>query len=226
MGLFSRKHSDAVPSGDEPGASTTQFDDGKGTIGLADRLGDGAPDTNQGKAEPMPPTPGHGDPSGTGPHTDPPQVPELGDMSAGRALSQVASPTVLSTPHVAPGLSAPTPTPPSEGTVPAEDRPGTGTSSSTGDGSGPELPESQTTGTAHRAPGQQGETPDGESIESDTGAAAARMAPGGGPDQRPAPPAGQPGDGRGVPVLSETPADGTSEEQAIVQGVKDPAREG
>lgn len=85
------------------------------------------------------------------------------------------------------------------------------------------MPESQTTGTAHRAPGQQGETPDGESVESDVDAGAARMAPGGGPDQTP-PAQSYPGDSRGVNVPHEQPMEGTSEEQGIVHGVKDPAR--
>ncbi len=214
---------DDVPSGDEPGASTTPYDDGKGTIGLQDRLGGAAPDTNQGKTEPMPPTPGHADPVGTAPHTDPPQVPELGDMSAGMAGAQVASPTVLSTLQVAPGETLSSPDGPrSSGTVPAEDRPRVGTSASTGSGSGPGMPESQTTGTARRAPGQQGEVPDGESVESDTAAGAARMAPGGGPDQTP-PAQSSPGDSQGVNVPHEQPMEGTSQEQGIVHGVKDPA---
>ncbi len=85
------------------------------------------------------------------------------------------------------------------------------------------MPESQSTGTAHRAPGLQGETPDGESVESDTTAGAARMAPGGAPD-RSAPPTDAPGDAQGVPVLSETAAQGTSEESGTAQGIKDPAR--
>ncbi|MCU1691500.1 MAG: hypothetical protein JWM64_591 [Frankiales bacterium] len=225
--LFSHGSSDAdgVPSGEEPGASTTQYDDGKGTIGLADRRGDGAPDTNQGKAEPMPPTPAQGDPSGTGPHTEPPAVPDLDTMSAGMAGAQVASPTVLPTRPVVPGATfddggAHGGHP---GTVPAEDRPHPGTSSSTGSGSGPEMPESQTTGTAHRAPGLQGETPDGESVESGTTVGAARMAPGGAPDQTP-PAQSYPGDSQGVNVPHEQPMEGTSEEQSIVHGVKDPAR--
>ncbi|MCU1693529.1 MAG: hypothetical protein JWM64_2620, partial [Frankiales bacterium] len=207
MGIFSRGSSSdsssdssgAVPHGDEPGASTTQFDDGEGTVGLGDRLGGGAPDTNQGKAEPMPPTPGHGDPVGTAPHTDPPEVPELGDMIAGRAMSQVASPTVLGTTQTVLGATLDDGSRHGghPGTVPAEDRPQTGASSSTGRGAGPEMPESQSTGTAHRAPGLQGETPDGESIESDTVAGAARMAPGGAPD-RTAPPVDFPGDAQGV----------------------------
>ena len=214
-----------VPRGDEPGASTTQYDDGKGTVGLADRIGGGAPDTNQAKAEPMPPTPGHADPVGTGPHTDPPSVPELGDMSAGMAGGQVASPTVLGTEKTVAGetLDDGSAHGGHPGTVPAEDRAVTGTTSSTGRGTGPEMPESQTTGTAHRAPGLQGETPDGESIESDTDVGAARMAPGGAPD-RTGPPVDYPGDSQGVNVPHELAAPGTSQESGIAHGIKDPAR--
>lgn len=215
---------DRLPRGDEPGASTTPSDDGRGTIGLGDRLGGAAPDTNQGKTEPMPPTPGHSDPSGAAPHTDPPEVPELGDMSAGRAMAQVASPTVLATPHTAPGrtldggAAAGHP-----GTVPAEDRPRPGTSSSTGSGAGPDQPVQRTTGVASRAPGSLGSTPDGEALETDTTVGAARMAPGGAPDRTP-PAQDYPGDSQGVNVPHEIAAEGTSEEQGIAHGVKDPAR--
>ncbi|MDP9433687.1 MAG: hypothetical protein M3P93_00185 [Actinomycetota bacterium] len=223
------------PRGDEPGASTTPTDDGRGTIGLGDRIGGAAPDTNQGKTEPMPPTPGHADPAGTGPHTNPPQVPELGDMNVGAATAQIASPTQLasagdpSRTGGAQGGVEPVPTSAGSpsgavqaGTVPADDRPHPGTSSSTGLGSGPEMPEQASTGVAHRAPGLQGETPEGESVESDTAVGAARMAPGAAPD-RTRPPVAYPGDSQGVNVPHEIDAAGTSEEQGIVHGVKDPA---
>lgn len=203
--------SDDLPHGDEPGAATTPYDDGQGTIGLQDRRGDAAPDTNQGKTEPMPPTPGHTDPAGTAPHTDPPQVPELDEMNAGRAAAQVASPDAL--PARRPSDPSPRAGTVSPGTVPEDDRPHPGTSSSTGSGSGPEMPESQTTGTAHRAPGLQGETPDGEGVESDTAAGAARMTPGRGDDAT--------GDARGVPVPHETAASGTSQEQVGVTGIRE-----
>jgi hypothetical protein len=224
--LFPHRHrSDDPPRGDEPGASTTPSDDGRGTIGLGDRIGGAAPDTNQGKAEPMPPTPGHGDPAGTGPHTTPPAVPELGEMGAGMAMAQVASPTVLSTPHAGGGgtpddggLHGGRP-----GTGPAEDRPAVGPSVSTATDSGPGTPQPQATGTSSRAPDQQGVTPDGESVDSDLEVGAARMAPGGGPDAT-APPVAYPGDSQGVNVPHELPMEGTSEEQSVVHGVKDPAR--
>ncbi len=223
------QQSQQVPADDEPGGESTPLDtEGAGPVGLEDRMRTdekGSPATNQAKAEPMPPTPGHADPAGTGPHTNPPAVPELGEMSAGMAMAQVASPPVLpprpvETARTLDDGSAHGGDP---GTVPALDRPHLGTSTSTGSAAGPELPESQTTGTAHRAVGQQGETPDGESVESDTAVGAARMAPGGGPD-RTAPPQDFPGDSRGVNVPHEQAAPGTSEEQGIVHGVKDPAR--
>lgn len=206
-----------VPRGDEPGASASQYDDGKGTIGLGDRIGGAAPDTNQAEAEPMPPTPGHADPVGTGPHSTPPEVPELGDMNAGMALSQVASPTVLETGAVGPGRALPESAAP-HGSPAGQDRPARETPS----GAEPGLSAGSSTGTAHRAPGLQGELPDGETVESDTTAGAARMAPGGGPDQTP-PAQSYPGDSQGVNVPHEQPMEGTSQEQGIVHGVKDPA---
>lgn len=207
-----------VPHGDEPGASASQYDDGKGTVGLADRLGGSAPDTNQAKAEPVPPTPGHADPTGTGPHSTPPEVPELGDMNAGMALSQVASPIVLEARTAAPGRTLDDAAA-QEATASGQDRQTTAATS----GTGLDLPASQSTGTAHRAPGQQGELPEGESVESDITAGAARMAPGGGPDQT-MPAESYPGDSQGVNVPHEQPMEGTSQEQGIVHGVKDPAR--
>lgn len=219
-----------LPRGDEPGASTTPSDDGRGTIGLGDRLGGAAPDTNQGKAEPMPPTPGHPDPVGTEPHTDPPSVPELGDMSAGMALSQVASPPELvgrrrRTTAASSGTHAPVDVSPGRAGTDA-DRAGTGDAEvpagSTGTAAGPGLVGSQTSGTARRANGQQGTTPEGEYLDSDLGLAAERMRPGGGPDQTGAPEV-HPGDSQGVEVPHELVAEGTSEEQGVVHGVKDPA---
>jgi hypothetical protein len=64
------------------------------------------------------------------------------------------------------------------GTVPADDRPGVDTTTSTGRAPGPEQPVQDTTGTAQRAPGSLGETPDGEAVETDVQAGAARMGPG------------------------------------------------
>lgn len=93
-----------------PGADVSSPEDtrGEGTVGLPDRTapgGQGSPDTNQSKTEPMPPTPGHADPAGTGPHTEPPGAPDLGSMSAGEANASVARP-------VGAGLGTSTPTAP------------------------------------------------------------------------------------------------------------------
>jgi hypothetical protein len=96
--------------------------------------------------------------------------------------------------------------------------------SSTGRAPGPEQPLQESTGTAHRAPGQQGSTPDGESVTSDTSAGAARMAP-----QAPDSTAGQSpgqGDDATVPSSGTAPTPGTSEEHRIVSGIKLPQDDG
>ncbi len=113
---------DDVPQGNEPGASSTPSDEGRGTVELGDRLGGDSPAANQAKTEPIPPSP-----------------PELGDMNAGRAGAHTPSPAQL-----------------------------------------------------------------------DQAAFVATPASAG------------PGDGQGVPVLSDRAADGTSQEQAPVQGVVRP----
>ena len=79
-----------------------------------------------------------------------------------------------------------------EGSGPDEDRPSADPTTSTGRAPGPDAPAQQTSGTAHRAPGQQGSTPDGEAVETDVqgGAGAARPA---GPRQ---PRRGEPRSGR------------------------------
>jgi hypothetical protein len=75
-----------VPSDDEPGGESTPLDTrGDGPVGLEDRTGTdekSAPATNQGKAEPIPPTPGHRDP------TAPLEPPLLEDMNVGAADPQ------------------------------------------------------------------------------------------------------------------------------------------
>lgn len=202
---------------------------GEGTVGLADRTapgGQGSPDTNQAKTEPMPPTPGHADPSGTGPHTEPPDVPALGSMNAGAANASAAHPVGvgLGTGTAAPAGSAswaaaadPPRGPAASGSVPADERPVLGSSASTGRGSGPELPEAQTTGEAHRAPGLMGQPGAGESVETDVDAGAARARP-----DRPVTPLTRSGDPHGVSVPSSDAAVGTSEEQPAVEGIKTP----
>ena len=51
-----------VPTGEEPGGGSNPSDDGKGTVGLADRTAGGSPAANQIKVEPIPPTSGHPSP--------------------------------------------------------------------------------------------------------------------------------------------------------------------
>lgn len=79
------------PRDDEPGGGSTPSDDaGDGTVGLEDRTGrggdtKGSPGANQAKAEPMPATPGHPDPSA------PLEPPLLAEMNVGSADPQSPS---------------------------------------------------------------------------------------------------------------------------------------
>lgn len=236
-----------VPHGDEPGASDEPYADGQGTVTLPDRFGTGAPDTNQGRTEPMPPQPGGNDPAvvnrqSSGGPTSPPAAPTLDQMDVGTANPDIAHPDALpahpptgptgqartgtqgpaATPGVVP-IVGEAPRAAAAGTVPAADRPRPGTSSSTGRGSGPALPQSSSTGTAHRAPGLQGATPSGEAVESDLDAGAARMRRDPAPHDRSSEP---PGTSGGVPVPGTEPMPGTSEQLTGVQGLKDPTGQG
>lgn len=73
-------------SDDQPGSVSSPEDvGGRGPVTLGDRTakgGQGSPDTNQAKAEPMPPTPGDADP------TAPLEPPSLEDMNVGGADPQ------------------------------------------------------------------------------------------------------------------------------------------
>lgn len=208
---------DRRPAGDEPGSASEPRDTtGEGTVGLEDRTepgGQGSPDTNQGKAEPMPSTPGHRDPAA---ELTPPL---LADMNVGAANPQLAShPAVPTPPGPLPGeqptgLSGP-------GTVPSEDRPAPDLANSTGRATGPEAPVQPEDGTSHHALGLQGDTPQGEAVESDVHAGAARMQ--GQTGDASAPDHGTPGDSAGAPQSSSTAGPGTSEELTAVQGVRLP----
>jgi len=79
-----------LPHGDEPGAGSTPNDDGEGTVGLADRLDDGAPAANQGKVEPVPPTPAHTDPEASSGGLTAEGL-DLDAMSMGSAAGQLPS---------------------------------------------------------------------------------------------------------------------------------------
>ena len=194
--------------------------EGDGPVTLSDRTepgGQGSPDTNQAKTEPMSPTPDH-------PET--PGVPDLADMNAGAAGAAQAP----SHPAAAPrspagsygggavgeqpkGLGGP-------GTRPDDDRPQVDPSTSTGRAHGPVNPEQRTTGEAHRAGGLNGVSPEGEQIESDTEAGATRMgaAP---PDAVPGVSSGH-GDTGPSPAAGDAAAVGTSETQPKVEGIRLP----
>ena len=206
----------------EPGAPSQPEDtQGDGPVTLSDRTepgGQGSPDTNQAKTEPMSPTTEHPEPL---------EAPDLDSMNVGGADPQAPRhPAALRSEtsatgayaHEAPGqeptrLSA-------DGTTPDATRGSVDTTASPGRAPGPEQPVQLTTGTAHRAPGIDGETPDGESVTSDTSAGAARMGPqaldstaGESPGQ---------GDDQSVPSSGTAPLEGSSEEHRVVAGIKLP----
>lgn len=173
----------------------------------------GSPVGNQGKAEPMPATPGHPDPAA------PLEPPSLASMNVGAADPQSPSHPAAAG-HGSPGTPGAAPTDlGGPGTVPSEDRPVVSVGSSTGRATGPEIPASSSIGTSHKAPGMLGTTGPDESVETDVEASAAQMVPQGAPSL---PDADKVGDAGGVPVTGHEPAAGTSEEQAAVRGARTP----
>jgi hypothetical protein len=211
------------PRDDEPGGESTPLDtQGSGPVGLEDRTrergtGDddtSAPASNQGKAEPMPPSPAHADPNA------PLAPPTLGEMNVGAADPQAPRHPAAAGSGLSLGAGAAAPTDlGGPGTVPADERPVPSAGSSTGRGTGPEQPVSSTPGTSHRAPGLQGSTGADEAVETDVVSGASRMGPAG-PGSRPTD--DEPGDAQGVPVNAHDAARGTSEEHAQVQGARTP----
>ena len=216
MGIFSRRkdrRTDDVGEVSQP--------QGDGPVTLSDRTapgGEGSPDTNQGKTEPMSPTPDHPEPLA---------APSLEEMSVGAAAAQLPS-----HPAAAPlsppgsygggalgdqpmGLGGP-------GVVPSDDRPQVDTETSTGRAHGPTGPVQQSSGEAHRAGGLNGVAPAGESIETDVEASATRMGA--------APPDAVPGlsSGHGetgaspAPGPGDAPLLGSSESQPKVEGIRLP----
>lgn len=194
----------------DPGSVSSPLDvEGQGPVTLPDRTapgGQASPDTNQGKAEPMPATPGEADPAAALP------APELDTMNVGGADPQAPSHPAardrdgdgitggsLYTGPVHPGVA------------PMDDRPALDPGSSTKLPEGSERPVQASEGVAQRAPGSLGTSP--EEQETDTAAGAAAMRPGAAPHV-------QPGDSQGVSVPHELPAPGTSQEQGIVQGAR------
>lgn len=207
---------------DEPGAPSQPEDtSGDGPVTLAGRTepgGQGSPDTNQARTEPIPPS---------GAHPEPLVVPQLDDMNVSGAdpqaprhpaalrsdLSGTGAYAVGPAGGQATGLGGP-------GATPDATRPAPDLTASTGRAPGPEQPLQVSTGTSHRAPGLDGQTPDGESVRSDTDAGAARMGPqpldstaGRSPGQ---------GDDATVPSSASSPSPGTSEEHRVVAGIKLP----
>lgn len=204
---------------DAPGAASQPEDlEGDGPVGLEDRVepgGQGSPDTNQAKAEPMSPT---------GTHSEPMAPPDLDDMNVGGADPQAPrhpAAAGTSTGSYADESAGAQPTGlGGPGATPDANRPEVDLTSSTGRAPGPEVPVSSSSGSAHHAPGMQGTTPPGESVESDTSAGAARMGPAA-VDSVSDPSPGQ-GDDQSVPSSGTSPSPGTSEEHRVVSGVKLP----
>jgi hypothetical protein len=213
MGIFSRKDRTDVGVVSEP--------EGDGPVTLADRTkpgGQGSPDTNQAKTEPMSPTPDHPEPLA---------APDLADMSVGAADPQ--APSHPSAARLAPpgsyggtagatgdqprGLGGP-------GHEPHETRPQVDPTTSTGRDRGPVTPEQQSSGTASRAGGQNGTVPEGESIETNTVGGATNMgaAP---PDAVPGISSGH-GDTGPSPSSGDAASLGTSEDQPKVEGIRLP----
>lgn len=191
MGIFKRDANDAA---DQPGAASQPEDlAGDGPVTIEDRTepgGQGSPDTNQGKTEPMSPTTEHPEPMG---------APDLDSMNVGGADPQAPRhPAARGSGTSATGSYA----------------------ASTGRAPGPDVPGQETSGTSHRAPGLQGTTPEGESVETDVEAGAART----GPQPLDSTPGRSPGQGddQGVPSSGTSPSPGTSEEHRIVSGVRLP----
>ena len=206
----------------EAGAPSQPEDvQGDGPVTLEDRTepgGQGSPDTNQAKAEPM---------DVTGTHSDPLVPPSLDQMNVGGADPQAPShPDALRSGTSATGAYAHEPAgqQPTDlsgpGTTPDQTRPAIDTTTSTGRAPGPEKPVQTTSGTSHRAPGLDGTTPDGESIDTDVQAGAARMGPQA-LDSTAGQMAGQ-GEDQSVPSSGTAPTLGTSEEHRIVSGIRLP----
>ena len=195
---------------DEPGGTRQRGPGGEGQ---------GSPASNQGKAEPMPTTPGHRDPNAP---LEPP--PLLEDMNIGAADPQLPRHPLAARSGLE--LDEPVAAAPADvggaGSAPAEQRPAASTGVSTGRASGPEQPAETSEGTAHQAPGIQGSTGSDEVIETDVVSSAARMGPSG-PGSIPSDET--PGDSQGVSVPSHDASHGTSEEHDVVQGARTPTHD-
>ena len=188
---------------------------------LSDRTepgGQGSPDTNQGKVEPLSPTTEHPEPLG---------APDLSSMNVGAADPQAPRHPAAAgsgTSHTGGYAYEPAGVQPvrmsGAGTEPDATRPDVDTTASTGRAPGPEQPLQASSGSAQRAPGSLGQTPEGEAAGTDVQAGAARMGPGA-VDSRDALSPGQ-GDDQSVPSSGTAAAPGTSEEHRIVSGIRLP----
>jgi hypothetical protein len=177
----------------------------------------GSDAANQHRTEPMPPTEGHADPEAApGPASV--ERPSLESMNVGAADPQAPS-------HPAAGAeSMPSPsdvpseqTPILTGNDPAEVLPSAHAGTTTGRTSGPVEPVQDTAGDGHRQPGSLGSTGPDEQIETDVERSAANAGVAGTSGT----PSGA-GDAHGVPVVSEEPSPGTSQESATAQGTRTP----
>lgn len=220
--VFSRRRS-APDTDTEPGSVSSPLDvGGRGPVGLADRTapgGQGSPDTNQAKAEPMPATPGEADPAAA---VDPPELatmnvgaddPQRPSHPVGRPRDDVPADEDVS---YAGGTLATRPVNP--GMAPGQDRPAIDPAGSDGRGAGPERPAQASDGTAQRQPGSLGVSP--EEQDSDVDAGRAHMEP-----ARGAGVSGRPGDALGIGEPSDQAAEGTSEEQRIADGIRTPRQD-
>ena len=201
-----------------PDTNTPADETGDGPVTIEDRVqpgGEGSPGSNQSKTEPMAPS---------GSHSEPMAPPDLDGMNVGAGDPQAPShPAVAEAapaaytdeaPGSAPtGLTGP-------GQTPDATRPVVDTTTSTGRAPGPEQPVQVSSGTSHRAPGLLGTPGEGESVETDVSAGAARMGPAA-EDSTAGESPGQ-GDDAGVPVPGSSPSAGTSEEHRVVAGIRLP----
>jgi len=218
MRLFRKRDQQTQDPQATGAASQPEDTSGDGPVTLSDRTepgGQGSPDTNQAKTEPL----------ATTEHPEPLGAPDLSSMNVGagdpqapRHPAALGSSTSMTGGYAyepagrqPTGMSGP-------GTRPDAERPDVDTSTSTGRAPGPEQPVQATSGTAQRAPGSLGETPDGEAVGTDVQAGAARMGPRA-VDGRDRLSPGQ-GNDQSVPSSGTAAAPGTSQEHRIVSGIR------
>ena len=172
---------------------------------------------NQGKTEPMPPTPSHADPDAA-PEPATAERPDLESMNVGAVDPQTPSHPAAGG-HADRGASGvpPLDTPVLGGHEPGDVKPEPDLASSTGRDLGPEIPASATDGRAQRAPGSDGVPPGSEQIDTDVERSAQNSNVIGTPGTDDGP-----GSAGGVPVTSGEPAPGTSQETSVAQGSRTP----